>query len=217
VPHAAAVSSFRRESGLRHRVIQWATGGVGRAAIEGILDHPELDLVGCWVHSKEKAGRDVGEILGRAPIGVRATRDVEALLVFAGHAALAIVSARRYQAERRRADRLALVARVGQIVTSDLVLDEVLQRAADAIGEQNPVIIAGFGRFGQVVQRVLAGMKIRATVVDHDPNQIELVRRFGNKIYFGDATRLDLLLSAKTGEANDSPPALTPVTLAKIN
>ena len=62
------------------RVIQWATGGVGRAAIEGILDHPELELVGCWVHSDDKDGRDVGELIGRAPIGVRATRDVDALL-----------------------------------------------------------------------------------------------------------------------------------------
>ena len=69
-------------------------------------------------------------------------------------------------------------------------------RAADAIDETNPVIIAGFGRFGQVVQRVLGGMKIRATVVDHDPNQIELVRRFGSKAYYGDATRLDLLEAA---------------------
>lgn len=65
---------------MAYRVIQWATGGVGRAAIEGILDHPELELVGCWVHSAEKDGRDVGEILGRAPLGVRATRDEAALL-----------------------------------------------------------------------------------------------------------------------------------------
>ncbi len=62
------------------RVIQWATGGVGRAAIEGILDHPELELVGCWVHSAAKEGRDAGELAGRKPIGVRATRDVDALL-----------------------------------------------------------------------------------------------------------------------------------------
>jgi hypothetical protein len=65
---------------MKHRVIQWATGGVGRAAIEGILAHPELELVGCWVHSADKDGRDVGEIVGRGPIGVRATRDVDALL-----------------------------------------------------------------------------------------------------------------------------------------
>jgi monovalent cation:proton antiporter-2 (CPA2) family protein len=73
---------------------------------------------------------------------------------------------------------------------------KVEPRAPDEIDESNPVIIAGFGRFGQVVSRVLAGMKIRATVVDHDPNQIELVRRFGSKAYYGDATRLDLLEKA---------------------
>jgi hypothetical protein len=65
---------------MAYRVIQWATGGVGRAAIEGVLDHPDLELVGCWVHSADKDGRDVGEILGRAPLGVRATRDEAALL-----------------------------------------------------------------------------------------------------------------------------------------
>ena len=62
------------------RVIQWATGGVGRAAIEGIRSHPELALVGVWVHSPEKAGRDAGEICGIGPTGVEATNDVDALL-----------------------------------------------------------------------------------------------------------------------------------------
>ena len=51
----------------KYRVIQWATGGVGRAAIEGILAHPELELVGCWVHSAAKAGQDVGELRGIGP------------------------------------------------------------------------------------------------------------------------------------------------------
>ena len=62
------------------RVIQWATGGVGRAAIEGILLHPDLELVGCWVHSTSKHGRDVGEILGTDPIGVHATSSNEEIL-----------------------------------------------------------------------------------------------------------------------------------------
>jgi voltage-gated potassium channel Kch len=75
------------------------------------------------------------------------------------------------------------------------------ERAPDAIDEQNPVIIAGYGRFGQVVQRVLGGLKIGTTVVDHDPNQIELVRRFGSVAYYGDATRLDLLVSAGARKA----------------
>src|SRR5262245_43580269 len=65
---------------MRYRVIQWATGGVGRAAIQGIADHPELELVGCWVHGRAKDGRDAGELAGIAPLGINATRDVGALL-----------------------------------------------------------------------------------------------------------------------------------------
>ena len=62
------------------RVIQWATGGVGRAAIQDIIRHPGLELVGCWVHSDDKSGRDAGELAGEQPIGVAATTDVEELL-----------------------------------------------------------------------------------------------------------------------------------------
>ena len=70
------------------------------------------------------------------------------------------------------------------------------EREADPIRESNPVIVAGFGRFGQVAVRVLRGLDIGATVIDHDPGQVETVRRFGFKAYYGDATRLDLLESA---------------------
>jgi hypothetical protein len=62
------------------KVIQWATGGVGRAAVAGIAAHPELELVGCWVHSPDKVGRDAGELCGVGPLGVTATDDVDALL-----------------------------------------------------------------------------------------------------------------------------------------
>lgn len=65
---------------MTYRVIQWATGNVGRQGIEGILAHPELELVGCWVHSAEKAGKDVGELCGIDPVGVSATNDVDALV-----------------------------------------------------------------------------------------------------------------------------------------
>ena len=74
-------------------------------------------------------------------------------------------------------------------------------RAPDVIAERNPVIIAGFGRFGQVVARVLRGMGIRVTIIELDPSQIETVRRFGWKAYYGDATRLDLLEAAGAREA----------------
>jgi len=65
---------------MAHRVIQWATGNVGRAAIEGIVGHPELELVGCWVHSPDKDGVDAGEIAGIGPVGVAATTDRDAVL-----------------------------------------------------------------------------------------------------------------------------------------
>jgi voltage-gated potassium channel Kch len=71
----------------------------------------------------------------------------------------------------------------------------------DVVDEGNPVIVAGFGRFGQVVTRVLNGLRINATLIDHDPNQVELVRRFGNPAYYGDASRLDVLERAGIARA----------------
>ncbi|HJR26747.1 MAG TPA: hypothetical protein VJ804_14815 [Acidimicrobiales bacterium] len=62
------------------RVIQWATGGVGKAVIEAVLDRPDLELAGAWVHSAAKDGTDLGELVGRDPAGVRASSDVDALL-----------------------------------------------------------------------------------------------------------------------------------------
>jgi glutathione-regulated potassium-efflux system ancillary protein KefC len=75
------------------------------------------------------------------------------------------------------------------------------EREPDRIEEQNSVIIAGYGRFGQVVQRVLGGLKVGATLIDVDPNQIEALRRFGAKAYYGDATRLDVLVAAGARKA----------------
>lgn len=60
-------------------MIQWATGNVGRAAIGGVAAHPELELVGCWVSSDAKHGRDAGEIAGTDPLGVAATTDKQAI------------------------------------------------------------------------------------------------------------------------------------------
>jgi hypothetical protein len=65
---------------VSYRVVQWATGNVGRAAIEGVLEHPDLEIAGCWVHSPEKEGVDIGTLAGRNPIGITATGDVEVLL-----------------------------------------------------------------------------------------------------------------------------------------
>ena len=66
---------------------------------------------------------------------------------------------------------------------------------------KNPVIIIGFGRFGQVVGRLLMASKITPTLIDNNPEQLERVRRFGYKSYYGDALRLDVLRSAGAEQA----------------
>jgi glutathione-regulated potassium-efflux system ancillary protein KefC len=69
--------------------------------------------------------------------------------------------------------------------------------STESIHNDSPeVLIAGFGRVGQIVGRLLYANRIRATVLDHDPDQIEILRQFGFKVYYGDATRLDLMEAA---------------------
>ncbi len=65
----------------------------------------------------------------------------------------------------------------------------------------NPVIIAGYGRFGQIVSRVLRMCGVPFTALEISYQQVDFVRRFGNKIYYGDASRLELLQAAKAGDA----------------
>ena len=63
-----------------YRVVQWNTGNVGKSSLQSIADHPALELVGCYAWSPEKVGRDAGELVGIAPLGVAATNDIDALL-----------------------------------------------------------------------------------------------------------------------------------------
>ena len=65
----------------------------------------------------------------------------------------------------------------------------------------NPVILCGFGRVGQIVGRVLRMHHIPFTALERDPGQVDVVRRFGNKVYFGDPTRLDVLRAAGADQA----------------
>ena len=67
--------------------------------------------------------------------------------------------------------------------------------------QEAPVIIAGFGRYGQIVGRMLLAQGISATVLDHDADMIETIRTFGYRVFYGDATRLDLLRTAGAAQA----------------
>ena len=74
--------------------------------------------------------------------------------------------------------------------------------AYDAIEPEEPrVLIAGFGRFGQIVARVLRARRIRFTALEVSQAQVDFVRRFGNKLYYGDASRLDMLRAAGAEQA----------------
>lgn len=63
------------------------------------------------------------------------------------------------------------------------------------------VILAGYGRFGQIIGRLLMAQGYNLTILDHSPGQVDLVRRFGTKVYYGDAARRDLLEAAGANEA----------------
>ncbi|BBP64443.1 hypothetical protein PHLH5_19840 [Pseudomonas sp. Cab53] len=76
------------------------------------------------------------------------------------------------------------------------------RQESDLVDPQTPrVIIAGFGRFGQIAGRLLMSCGVEVVVLDHDPDNIETLRKFGVKVFYGDATRLDLLEAAGAGQA----------------
>jgi len=109
---------------MTYRVIQWSTGNVGRYALRGIIGHPQLELVGLWVHSDDKAGRDAAELCGLdQPHGVLATNDAEALLAMDADAVCYTATAdlRPFEA----AEDIARILRSGKNVVSSSVVQMV--------------------------------------------------------------------------------------------
>ena len=92
--------------------------------------------------------------------------------------------------------------------------DRAGREAPPRIDERRPVIVAGVGRFGQIVARLLYATGRPPTVIDHDPDQIELLRQFGWRLHYGDVSRPDVLAAAGAAEARllvlaiDDPAAL---------
>ena len=112
--------------------------------------------------------------------------------------------------DRHSADLLVIVVTLSMVTTPLLFLlrDRLARETAasearpfDTIDEEHGVIIAGFGRFGQIVARVLRMAHVGFTALEVNPTQIDFVRRFGSKIFYGDAARLDLLHAAGAAKA----------------
>ena len=109
------------------------------------------------------------------------------------------------------ADKILLVIALSMLITPLLFIlyDQISKRMtdhgpeheADDIDVEGPVIIAGIGRFGQIVNRLVQASGFSAVVLDHDMETIQLMRRFGFKGFLGDPTRPDLLKSAGLAEA----------------
>ena len=115
---------------MTYRVIQWSTGNVGVAALRCIIKHPDLELVGLWVHSPEKAGRDAGELCGMPPTGVVATNDADALLAMDADCVCYTATA-----DLRPQDAIADMARIcaaGKNVVSSSMVAAVWPRHVDA-------------------------------------------------------------------------------------
>ena len=78
----------------------------------------------------------------------------------------------------------------------------VSEEQPHVVDDEPQVIIVGFGRFGQIVGRLLSANKVRITVLERDPNQVSFLRRYGYKVYYGDATQLELLRAAGAAQAD---------------
>ncbi|MDX1343850.1 MAG: NAD-binding protein, partial [Reinekea sp.] len=103
------------------------------------------------------------------------------------------------------ADKLMLVVALSMLLTPLLfiLLDKVVapkfatpEREADVIDEKTDIIIIGHGRVGGIVNRMIRGLGYKTTVIDYSSSQLEMLRRFGFTVFFGDGTRPDLLHAA---------------------
>lgn len=111
------------------------------------------------------------------------------------------------------ADMLTLLVTISMVVTPFVLMlnDKVIlprfmsripERKADNVPDLgHPVMIIGYGRFGQIIGRFMSAQGVKLTILEKDPDQIELLRRFGNKVYFGDASQPELLRSAGAASA----------------
>jgi len=154
-------------------------------------------------------------IIGRAAGGDSdSARNLAIALAAGGEFAFVIADlARRYQIfDFQTSEILVLIITLSMILSPVLFFlnDKVFSRWSahhaepeyDRIDEPgNPVIICGFGRVGQIISRILHMRGIRFTALENNPTQVDFVRKFGNKIYYGDASRPDLLRAAKVENA----------------
>jgi 2,4-diaminopentanoate dehydrogenase len=162
---------------MTYRVVQWTTGNVGTKSVHAIVENSLLELVGCYAWSPEKVGRDVGELCGIAPLGIKATDDVDALLALEPDCVV-------YNAMFADVDDLVriLSAGVNVVTTSEFITGHRLGEGRDRIAaacEQGGSTIFGSGLnpgFIEMFAIVSAGISDRV-------DRVSIVESFDTTIY----------------------------------
>lgn len=147
-------------------------------------------------------------------LSARCSRNLAFLLPQGGEFAFVLFTAAisHHVLEQTLTDSLILIVSLSMALTPVLVMinEKVLHRWLDDMEEPvfdsindtgNLVIIAGFGRVGQIIGRILLVKKIPFTALEVNPTQVDFVRKFGGKIYYGDASRIELLRAAHAEKA----------------
>lgn len=148
---------------MTYRVIQWATGAIGKTCLRQIIDHPDLELVGLYTYSPQKEGRDAGEIARRAPTGVKATRDIEEILAL--DADCVIHNPREGEHFNTHNEDVIRLLRSGKNVISTVMFTyphahepEHLQSLEAACREGNSTLFGTGINPGFIVERIAVGL-----------------------------------------------------------
>ncbi len=179
-----------------------------------IADEPGMIVLGTLALLAIKATLLFGIALRPGRLHWREALQLGAVLALGGEFAFVVLSeaVKANLIEPALQNRLVAIVGLSMALTPVLLIaasrllrafpESVSKRAFDPIPDSHPqVILAGFGRFGQIVARILIAQKIPFVALETDPEQLDLVRRFGNVAYYGDPSRPDLLRAAGAGHA----------------
>jgi 2,4-diaminopentanoate dehydrogenase len=146
------------------RVVQWTTGKTGRAAVRAMVDHPAIEIVGCYAWSADKVGRDVGQLCRLDPIGVTTTDDLDALIALRPDCVV-------YMPYRPEVDHVVRILESGtNIVTSLYQLvgdgydDDAQERIADAARRGDASLYAGGTYPGHVPMVALSATAVCSSI-----------------------------------------------------
>lgn len=171
---------------MTYRVVQWTTGNVGKKSVHAIAENSALELVGCYAWSPDKVGRDVGELCGIEPMGVRATDDVDALLNLKPDCVV-------YNPMFASVDEVTRIlgAGINVVTTSEFITGHQLGQDRERISEacaRGGSTIFGSGinpGFIQLFAIVTAGISDRV-------DRISIVESFDTTIYNSPATEIPM-------------------------